>query len=189
MVDLWLVRHGQTDWNVEGRYQGQADMPLNSTGLEQVKRTAQKLEKIRFDSLFSSDLLRTRQTAEALSCRLGLEVNLDKRLREINLGEWQGQLFTDIREKYPDEIAARRADPEKSRPPGGETVLELAARVWQAINEIAGLYPGGRVVVVSHGLALAAVIAHSKGSDLKQIFSMIPENADPIHVNWQMDHM
>jgi probable phosphoglycerate mutase len=184
MVECWLIRHAQTDWNVEGRYQGQADMPLNATGLAQANMAVEKLAGFHFDALYSSDLLRARQTAQAISMKLGLKVSLDTRLREINLGEWQGQLFTEIREKYPTEMSVRRADPENSRPPGGETVKELSIRVWAAFDEISHANPGGSVLVVSHGLALAAVIARTSGTDLKQIFKLIPENADPMVVSW-----
>lgn len=94
MTDLWLVRHGQTDWNLTGRWQGQAsDAPgLNDAGQAQVLTICEQLKGIKFSAIYSSDLLRARQTAEMVAESLGLSVTLELRLREINLGEWRGCL-------------------------------------------------------------------------------------------------
>ena len=85
-----LVRHGQTDWNVIGRYQGQSNVPLNQIGLQQAAETAENLAVDSFTALYSSDLLRTVQTAKAISVKLNLPIHLDTRLREINQGDWEG---------------------------------------------------------------------------------------------------
>ena len=184
MVECWLIRHGQTDWNVEGRYQGQADLPLNEVGLAQADKVAEKMTGKNFDALYCSDLLRACQTAAPLSKSLSLEIKIDPRLREVNLGEWQGQLFTSIREQYPVEIALRRADPENSRPPGGETVRELAHRVWEFFDHMEKTHNGGKVIIVSHGLTLASVLARTSGKGLQNIFTLIPENAVPQVIIW-----
>jgi 2,3-bisphosphoglycerate-dependent phosphoglycerate mutase len=93
MTEIWLVRHGQTDWNLEGRLQGQLDVPLNETGMGQVRLLAATLQGKRFGALFSSDLMRARQTAECVSTAVNLPIFFDKRLREISQGQFEGMLF------------------------------------------------------------------------------------------------
>lgn len=187
MTQLWLVRHGQTDWNVEGRYQGQADKPLNANGLAQAEQLAAQLDGRRFEALYSSDLLRARQTAEALSRKTGLAVQIDPRLREINQGEWEGELAVVIRERYEIQLAGRRADPINGRPPGGESASEVAARVRAAADDIARRHPHGAVLVVSHGLALATLIARADGIPLEKVYSVIPDNAAIRILLWPPD--
>jgi 2,3-bisphosphoglycerate-dependent phosphoglycerate mutase len=127
-TEFWLVRHGQTDWNVEGRFQGQAEMPLNETGEDQVKELAQKLRKTNFHGIYSSDLKRALDTARYLAN--GNHVQIDRRLREVNQGEWEGMLYGSIKDLYPAHMQKRREDPLNARPPGGESLAELADRVW-----------------------------------------------------------
>jgi broad specificity phosphatase PhoE len=187
MTQLWLIRHGQTDWNVEGRYQGQADLPLNATGLAQAEQLAVQLDGERFEALYSSDLLRARQTAKVLAQKIGLPVQVDPRLREVNQGQWEGELFAVIRERYRTEIAQRRLDPVDGRPPGGESAAEVAARVWEAADDIARDHPDGTVLVVSHGLALATLIARADGVPLEKVYTLIPDNAAIRVLSWPPD--
>ena len=184
---LWLVRHGQTDWNLEGRYQGQADTPLNQTGLEEASQAAALLAGRPLCAIYSSDLLRARQTAEIIARVTGEQVRLDPRLREVYLGEWEGRLFSEIRARYPAEIQERELHPVDSRPPGGETLAELWQRVRQVVAEIAARHPGEEVVLVSHGLTLAALIAKAKDHDLSQAFKRLPPNAEPQRLEWAVD--
>ncbi|MDD5369541.1 MAG: histidine phosphatase family protein [Anaerolineaceae bacterium] len=184
MSELHLIRHGQTDWNIQGRYQGQADMPLNPAGLAQARALAKAMEGQAFMAIYSSDLQRARQTAQILANRLGLVLRLDARLREIHQGEWQGLLVTDLALRYAAEMAARRKNPVAARAPGGESVAEVAARVYAAADEIARNHPLGRILVVSHGLALATLIARGRNIPLEQVYSLIPDNAQPTVVVW-----
>src|SRR5512142_1067190 len=133
MTSLWLVRHGQTDWNLEGRYQGQSDVPLNATGLSQAAVFAASLDGQRFDALYSSDLARAYQTAEVIANKVGLPVQTDPRLREINQGEWQGRTLTEIKSIYIESAQAKRVtiDPVTARAPGGESVCEVSQRMAQ----------------------------------------------------------
>jgi len=182
---LWLIRHGQTDWNIEGRYQGQADVPLNTAGLEQARQLAARLQGERFDAIFSSDLLRARQTADILASRAGMAPRFDPRLREIDQGEWEGHLMSDIIRRYSRQYHNRSRHPESARAPGGESVLEVARRVTAAVDGYARSYPGGVVAVVSHGLSIATVIARARGVPLSEVYSLIPDNATPQVVQWQ----
>jgi broad specificity phosphatase PhoE len=192
MTYIWLVRHGQTDWNVQGRWQGQTPdaPPLNAAGLAQAQTLAEQLadqaarDGIAFAALYSSDLLRARQTAEVIARRLGLPVRLDARLREAHLGAWEGMLGDEVALRYVAELDERRRDPVHSRPPQGESVYEVAARVGQAFDAIAHAHPDQHVVVVSHGLALAAGLCLAEGRPLAEVFTRIPDHAAAQVVRW-----
>lgn len=183
-VDLWLVRHGQTDWNLAGRFQGQADPGLNETGRHQAALLAARLAGRPFDALYSSDLLRARETADRLADELGLPVHLDARLREVNHGEWDGLLRAEIEARFPQDWSERRRSPLTARPPGGETVLEVAERVQDVAADIARLHPRGEVLVVGHGLTLAVLACLSLCRPLAGVHERIPPNAEPTVVTW-----
>ena len=186
MTDLWLIRHGQTDWNVEGRWQGQAPQApgLNEAGRAQSRSMREQLNEINFTAVYSSDLLRARQTAEILAEPSGISVILEPRLREINLGAWEGMLSTEIQSRYPEELAARERDPYHSRAPGGELPSEVAGRVFEAADDIAARHPRDSVLVVSHGVSLAMIICRAGEIPLEQVYELIPENASPLRVQW-----
>lgn len=185
MTELWLVRHGQTDWNLQGRYQGQADQPLNATGLAQAQAIARQLSVgPSFQAIYSSDLRRAAHTAEVIAGALQLPVYMDARLREIDQGEWQGRLVSELATIYSTVWAGRDLDPVHSRPPGGESVAEVAARVRAAADDIARAFPSDRILVVSHGLALATLIARGRGLPLDQVYHLIPENTHSVVVAW-----
>ena len=162
MTQLCLVRHGQTDWNLEGRYQGQSDVPLNENGLAQAKSLTEQLKGQTFSAIYSSDLMRARQTAELIAKMLGITMQIEPRLREINQGEWEGVLVDDIKARYAEIWSQRTVDPANVRPPGGETVGEVATRVYAALDDIARLFPTEHVLVVSHGLSIATAICRAK---------------------------
>jgi broad specificity phosphatase PhoE len=184
MTQFCLIRHGQTDWNLEGRYQGQSDVPLNAVGISQAKTLAMQLKGQSFSAIFSSDLMRAKETADIAAAILNLPVNLDIRLREINQGKWGGQLVDVIKARYADLWDQRKVDPAGVRPPGGETVGEVASRIYAALNEISQKYPDGNVIIASHGLALATVICKVQDIKVGQAYRVIPENAIPIWVTW-----
>jgi alpha-ribazole phosphatase len=184
MTDLILIRHGETDWNIEGRYQGQSDVPLNSTGIKQAQDLAQQLRHEPLDAIYSSDLARAKGTAEILSRINGAPLFLDPRLREIDQGEWEGMLFQDIRSRFTEAFEERLRDPLQVAPPGGETVGQVRQRVLEAVDEIVDHYPRGLVAIVSHGLALAIVRVHYNKQAIETVWDHIPDNANPerIHV-------
>jgi len=184
MTQLYLVRHGQTDWNLEGRYQGQTDLPLNAAGRAQAASLSQELAGIPFTAVYSSDLRRARETAEILAAARGLAVQLDPRLREIGLGVWEGQLFTEIATRYPVEWAERLRDPLNARPAGGECVAEVARRAAEAASDIARAHPAGPVLIVSHGVALATLLCQARGRPLAETYQAIPNNSHPEVVTW-----
>ncbi len=152
-VTLYVIRHGQTDWNAVGRYQGHADTELNDTGRGQARRNGRKLLEVRggLDDLdfAASPLKRTRQTMEELRAALGLDpaaYAVDERLREIHYGHWEGQLAHELPALDPEGLASRHADPVNWRPRGGETYVELKARTDAWLAEVIR-----DTVVVTHG--------------------------------------
>ena len=125
---FWLVRHGQTDWNLKGIWQGQsAQAPsLNERGRAQVLALQDQLKKTPISAIYSSDLLRARQSAELIANRLGLDVTLESRLREMDLGVWEGMLSDEIKAQFPRELAERARNPVNTCAPGGESPMQVA---------------------------------------------------------------
>ena len=163
MLELWLVRHGVTDWNVAERIQGWSDPPLNAAGRAQAERLAPRLEGVAFDQVIASDLERARTTA-ALALP-GAEVRLDPRLRELNYGVFDGATWADLATGALAEAAAHwRVDRQRRRTPGGESFDDLAVRV-AAFR--ADLPAAGRVIAFAHSgtvnTALYGVLGHPEG--------------------------
>jgi broad specificity phosphatase PhoE len=185
MTKLCLVRHGQTDWNLEGRYQGQSDAPLNENGRAQASALARQLQGHPFTAIYTSDLKRAKETAEIMAAFLHLPVMVDPRLREIDQGEWEGRLVNVIKAHYAELWQQRIVDPAGVRPPGGETVGEVARRVHAALDDIARLHTPDAVLIISHGIALATVICKVRGLAVGQAYGVIPDHAEPIWVEWE----
>jgi broad specificity phosphatase PhoE len=188
MSELWLVRHGQTDWNVQGIYQGQSDVPLNETGRTQARELALKLQGQHFEAIYSSDLSRARETAEILAKHLDLSLKIDRRLREICHGEWEGMHVQDIAVRYNLDMNTPHKRPVDSRAPGGESVIEVKERMIAAANDLTSAYPMGQILVVSHGLAVAALYCEASGLPLAEAYRHIPQNGQPVVVPWERRH-
>jgi probable phosphoglycerate mutase len=184
MTTLYLIRHGRTDWNEEGRYQGQCDPPLNTLGRQQAQDAAAALRDVPWTALYSSDLARAQQTAWALSNCTGMPVQLDARLREIDVGQWAGKLSPIVRAHAPELYAQWRTVPEQVRPGGGESLHELAARLAGALDEIAATHPHGTVAIFSHGAAIATIRCLAAGRPLNQFWELLPPNATWEVVRW-----
>ena len=151
-IVLW--RHGRTEWNLDNRFQGQADIPLDSVGIEQAAGAAPVLAAFAPVALYSSDLSRAYRTAMALADLTGLPIQTDKRLREIDVGSWEGLHGSEVRAQNPDLAAQLWRGEDVRRSPTGESPSEVAQRVAEALTEIAEAVPdGSTVVVATHGLA------------------------------------
>ncbi len=183
-TELWLVRHGQTDWNLQGRYQGNTDLALNETGLAQAVALAEVIEGERIQAIYSSDLQRAFVTAQAVAKKFHLPIHPEPRLREVRLGEWEGMLFPDIKAQYAENWAEREADPLYARPIGGESVYDVAQRAWPAVDEIAARHHPGPVLVVAHGLVLATLICGASNRSLSHTYQNIPDNAAITVIQW-----
>jgi len=155
MTLLLLARHGQTDWNLERRWQGYADPPLNETGRAESRALAASLATRRLKRVYSSDLARARETAEIVAAALGLDVRLDARLREVDVGEWSGLTSAEVEARFPD--GYRRRQEGGTGWEYGELFEAMGARVEAAVLSIAAADPNGRLLVVSHGGPLRAL--------------------------------
>jgi probable phosphoglycerate mutase len=152
---LVLVRHGQTAWNLEGRAQGHTDVPLDETGHAQAAALAPQIAAMAPTALWSSDLLRARQTAAVLAGATGLEVRHDARLREFDVGERAGLTIAEFAEQFPEAHAAWRDGHITGGLPGAETVEDVTARMVPALQEIwKATESGDTAVVVAHGASL-----------------------------------
>jgi len=152
-----VVRHGETEWNVEARVQGQMDSPLTSTGSAQAEAIAARLAEERFDALVSSDLGRALQTAEPIAARCGLEVRRDARLRERHFGMGEGRTYAELELRWPGVFSRMREIDPDAAPHGGESRRQFHERVRGAFLALAREHDGQRLAVVSHGGVLAAL--------------------------------
>lgn len=165
MLHLTLVRHGTTEWNEAGRYQGWGDPPLSERGRAEALRLRGRLAGERFDRVLASDLRRAVQTAEiALP---GAAVEADARLRELGFGAWEGLTWDECAARDGDLPRRWADDPAAVSPPGGETAAVFQARVAAALDD---LPPEGRVLLVAHAGVIHAALAHWMGVTLKQTF-------------------
>jgi len=161
-----FVRHGQTVWNAESRYQGHSDTDLSEVGRLQALRVADRLKCEPISAVYSSDLRRASDTAAMIAERHGLDVQTDVRLRECEFGEWEGLTVTQIKERYAEIYRIYQVDSVTQRAPKGERLESLVARVGEAIDEIAERHPDDTVVVAGHGGTVHAAVCYMLGASL-----------------------
>jgi probable phosphoglycerate mutase len=168
-LPILLVRHGRTAWNVERRFLGRTDVPLDEVGLDQAARLAAHLGPVPFQALISSPLARAKATAEALAQGRALSLETDPDLVELHQGELEGCGGEVLQEqRHADFFQAWKADPSDVRVPGGETLRECQARTLRALERHAArCRPGAPLVVVSHQMAIAATVLALQGRSLQ----------------------
>lgn len=171
---LIILRHGQTAHNVGGIYQGHLDTDLSAIGVEQAAHAAEVLAQMPVQRILSSDLLRAAQTARALSTAAGLPVEHDARLREIDVGAWEGLKHDEVVARYPRETAAIEAGYDARRGDHGENLHEVGLRTQEVFTEVAaGLADGELAVLVTHGVAARTLVNSVLGwSDRQSWLSM-----------------
>ncbi len=155
-----FVRHGQTVWNIEHRYQGHSDTDLSEVGIRQAEQVADRLAGEAIAAVYSSDLRRASDTGSMVAERHGLEVRTDPRLRECEFGEWEGLTVAQIRERYAEIYRRYQVDSVNQRAPRGERLESLVERTGEAIEEIARRHPDDTVVIAGHGGTVHAAICH-----------------------------
>lgn len=171
-----LVRHGETTWNREGRYQGQIDTPLSPFGEEQGQKVAAALQSIPIDVCYASPLSRSYRTAAMCAQYHQLTVNADRRLLEINHGEWEGLMASDVQAKYPELLAKWRTSVVDVTMPGGENICQVRDRAMQAFNDYAERHAGKTVLVVAHDAVNKAVLCDILDIDLSHFWQVKQDN-------------
>lgn len=154
---ILLARHGETDWNRDGRIQGHLDPPLNERGRTQSRELADRLATENLDAVYASDLRRAIETAEIVAERKRLPVLVDPDLREGDMGSWSGLTATEIQERFPDQWHERITGGQGH---DGETREALFKRVIASFGRIAAAHPGGHVLVVCHGGVMRSTLRH-----------------------------
>lgn len=163
---LVLARHGETDWNQRGRWQGQRDIPLNGTGRNQALALSAALKKEQLAAVYSSTLQRAVETAQIIAKEHKLNVCRDERFKESGLGAWEGLTRKEIAAAYPQLLQAWDADPRSVIPPNGESVAENEKRILAALQEIARAYPGETVCLIGHKFTNGIIRSHYLGLPL-----------------------
>jgi probable phosphoglycerate mutase len=172
VTTLLLVRHGETDWNRDGRWQGHSDTQLNDAGRAQARRVAGELGDV--DVIYSSDLARARETAEIIAAQLGdLEVNVDSRLRERSFGAWEGRTGPEIEADFAEQHARWRAG-DGAGADDAEPFEAFGDRVRDFLEDVLARHPGETVVVVAHGGPIRVIHAVASGLDYVRDHRSIP---------------
>ena len=177
MIRIILLRHGETTWNIEGRYQGQEDTPLSPRGLEQGKKAALALKNIPIDRAISSPLSRSFETCRMAADYHHLTVMKDGRLIEISHGLWEGIHADEIEARYPKEFRLWHTHPEQVQMPEGENLEDVRKRAREAFDEYAAKYDGETVLVAAHDAVNKAIICDLLGLDMSHFWQIKQDNA------------
>ena len=174
MASTWLhlISHGEVPGAAEGRFVGHTDPPLSEAGLDQMRRVGQALAGLPIEGLYSSDLLRARQSAAEVARPLGLEPVAVPALREMAMGRWEGLTFREIAEQDPEGFREWMARLDTFAFPDGESLLDLRARVLPALQAILDRHAGRRVAVVAHGGPNRVILAEALGLPLAHLLRL-----------------
>lgn len=158
MLRFYLVRHGETDWNQEKRYLGHTDLALNKRGEEEALKLKSDLAKVSFETCYSSDLQRARETAKIAIGGGDVPLKTETALRELNFGIWEGLTYEEIQQRYPEELQTWIDSQGRTSPFKGEDLGDLEVRVAMWLNTLIGANVQGNVLVVSHGGPLRVLL-------------------------------
>jgi len=179
-VQILLVRHGATDWNLERRCQGSSDRDLSEVGIRQAEQIASLLSCEDIQAIYSSHLRRARQTAEYISQPHDLPVLIEEDVRELDHGHLEGLTFNQIKQNYAEFLLRWRSEPAEIRVPGGERLADVAERAWNGLNQIVQRHSDAeRILVVSHNFPIVGIVCRITGTDLNQYRSF---HVDPCGV-------
>ena len=173
---IYIVRHGQTEWNLLGKTRGHGNSDLTPKGIEQAELLADSMTKYPIDYIYSSDLGRAYQTAEIIGNKLNIEVEKTEALREMNFGTWEGRIIKDIIEEDPELYKMWRNEPHLAKIPQGETLSQIKERTDAFIKEINEKYDGKHIVLVTHSLCARIMLLSFLDSDVKNIYRINQAN-------------
>ena len=158
MSKLFLIRHGESEWNILKKIQGQEDVPLSSNGIVQAEKVAKRLLKEKIHHIYSSDLKRAYDTAKVIGSSLNIKVNKLEELREINFGSWQGLTSKEVQESHRDHHLIWMTNAHKLSISGAETLLDVQERMIKVTRELIVRHPDENLLLVSHGSAIKTLI-------------------------------
>ncbi len=176
MMRIFLIRHGETEWNRQNRLQGDSDIHLSPEGLQQAKSLADYVPFQHVDAIYSSDLTRAVTTAEILAERFNLTVNQMPELRETNFGDWEGRFISELAAEFPKEFGRFFTDPERCHPPHGETFLESQARAMIGIRDIISKHDNQNVAVVTHGSVIRLILGAALDMPIHKMWAIAQFN-------------
>jgi probable phosphoglycerate mutase len=192
VIELLVIRHGETAWNAERRLQGHVDIPLNATGMQQARALAARLCNEPIDAILCSDLQRAMQTAAAIGDQKSLPVQINPAWRERNFGGFEGELINTLEQRYPVEYAAWRAHEVDNAFPAnrqgiasGESIRQFHTRIETALQELSHQYANKKIVVVAHGGVLECLyrIAHQMPLSAPRQVSMLNASLNRFELN------
>ncbi len=187
MPIIYLIRHGETDWNLQGRIQGTTDVPLNDTGRQQARAVGRYLaDRQDFERMYTSGLTRAAATGEIIAEHVDTPMVRDDRLREMDFGAWEGLTADELEKEFPSALRRVRSDPVNTPRPGGESTAEACDRILECMEDIAE-ETDQRCLVVSHGGVLRALITHLLGMDLRHRYRLSVDNASISVVEFRDD--
>ena len=188
MLRLFIVRHGVTIWNSEGRLQGHTDVPLSEEGLAQADMVAYRLSGEKLNAVYSSDLQRAKITGEKIAALHGLSVHMDPILRETMLGEWEGMTRDEIMRSSDETLFKQyRLDPMAYRPPGAEPLEQVWERMLAALQMIRDAHPQGSVAVVGHGGSLRVLLCSALGAPINSLRKIWLDNVSVSLIEYAED--
>lgn len=166
-MQIILVRHGATDWNLQGRCQGSSDRDLSELGKRQAEQIADFFSREKLHAVYSSNLRRARQTAEAISRAHDLPVLIEDGVRELDHGKLEGLTFDEIKSRYSEFLLRWRSEPADIHVPGGERLADVVERAWQSLNDIVERHrEGEHILVVSHNFPILGIVCRISGTHL-----------------------
>lgn len=171
-----LVRHGQTGWNKDERFRGRADIELDETGLRQAQLAAVHISEWEISSVYSSPLKRAKSTAQCIADKFGLSVITLDGLNDMNFGEWEGMLVSEVREKHAKVFNEWRYHPESFAVPGGESMDDVQRRVVNTVAELALKHEGQTIALVSHRVVCKVLLCHLLGLDNSHFWKIAQDN-------------
>ena len=184
-TEIILIRHGETEWNSQQRMQGHSNSDLSSVGQAQIQALGQWMKNVPFDHIYSSDSLRAKQTAEAITQFSGHELKIDLRLREKNLGVFEGLTSEEARERHPEVFRLFKTAGSKYVIDEGESTQQLQDRALEIVDEIRIKHPEERVLLVTHGGFIRVVMKHSLGLSLETPTRFLIRNTGVFRLVWE----
>ncbi|HEY3368489.1 MAG TPA: histidine phosphatase family protein [Symbiobacteriaceae bacterium] len=182
MTLFYIIRHGETDYNRNGRYQGQSDIPLNAEGRRQTQLLATRMKEVPLDVIYTSPLSRAQETARTIAA--GRPVMLEPRLMEVSVGRAMGLTNAEIARDLPEFWAQMQREPDRTPFPGGENAYDVQKRAVEALWAVRERYPHERVAVVSHGGVIKALVCDVLGLSLAERHRIVLNNCSLTIVEW-----